>query len=194
MEVRVLIKPNSNANAFSMTYLDNGSSFGVHLSPNQIKAGDLAAGGPGTPVAFNTTNAFHVYRVVKLPSSHTVRVYVDGATTPIVTGAGNTTYIVGSSEFYLYPRVLIGAFGLLRLPTFYERLHAPTMGTTLGTGLILIASMVLFSTLASRPVLHEIAIGIFMTVTTPVTYMLLLRAAVRRDRSANGVPEATAGK
>jgi multicomponent K+:H+ antiporter subunit G len=81
---------------------------------------------------------------------------------------------------------LIGALGLLRLKTFYERVHAPTLGTTLGTGLVLIASMVLFSTLASRPVLHEIAIGVFMTITTPVTFMLLLRVAVLRDRSGNG--------
>ena len=89
---------------------------------------------------------------------------------------------------------LIGAVGLLRLKTFYERVHAPTMGTTLGTGLVLIASMVLFSTLASRPVLHEIAIGVLMTLTTPVTYTLLLRAALRRDRSVNGTPGADGGK
>jgi multicomponent K+:H+ antiporter subunit G len=28
---------------------------------------------------------------------------------------------------------LIGSAGLLRLNTFYERAHAPTLGTTLGT-------------------------------------------------------------
>jgi len=78
---------------------------------------------------------------------------------------------------------LIGALGLLRLRTFYDRVHAPTMGTTLGTGLVLIASIVLFSTLESRPVLHEIVIGVFMTITTPVTFMLLVRAAVQRDQS-----------
>lgn len=78
---------------------------------------------------------------------------------------------------------LIGALGLLRLETFYARVHAPTMGTTLGTGCVLIASIVLFSALESRPVLHEIAIGVFMTLTTPVTFMLLLRAAMLRDRA-----------
>jgi multicomponent K+:H+ antiporter subunit G len=78
---------------------------------------------------------------------------------------------------------LIGTLGLLRLPTFYERVHAPTMGTTLGTGCVLVASMVLFTALESRPVLHEIAIAVFMTFTTPVTFMLLLRAAVLRDRA-----------
>ncbi|MCC6534137.1 MAG: cation:proton antiporter [Burkholderiales bacterium] len=77
---------------------------------------------------------------------------------------------------------LIGAIGLLRLKTFYERVHPPTMATTLGTGSVLIASMILFSALESRPVLHEILIGIFMTLTTPVTFMLLVRAALHRDR------------
>jgi multicomponent K+:H+ antiporter subunit G len=80
---------------------------------------------------------------------------------------------------------LIGALGLLRLKTFYERVHAPTLGTTLGMGFILLASILLFSALESRPVLHEIAIGVFMTMTTPVTFMLLMRAAVLRDRSSN---------
>ena len=75
-----------------------------------------------------------------------------------------------------------GALGLLRLKSFYERVHPPTMGTTLGTGLILIGSMLYFSALESRPVLHEVLIGVFMTFTTPVTYMLLVRAALHRDR------------
>lgn len=77
---------------------------------------------------------------------------------------------------------LIGSFGLLRLRTFYERVHAPTMGTTLGVGLVLVASILLFSARESRPVLHEVLIGVFMIVTTPVTFMLLVRAAVHRDR------------
>jgi multicomponent K+:H+ antiporter subunit G len=77
---------------------------------------------------------------------------------------------------------LIGSVGLLTLRTFYDRVHAPTMGTTGGTGLILIASMILFSALETRPVLHEILIGALMLITTPVTFMLLMRAALRRDR------------
>lgn len=77
----------------------------------------------------------------------------------------------------------IGSIGLLRMKTFYERVHPPTMGTTLGTGLVLIGSMVFFTVLESRPVVHEILIGVFMTVTTPVTYMLLVRAALHRDRA-----------
>lgn len=84
---------------------------------------------------------------------------------------------------------LIGSIGLLRLGSFYERIHPPTMGTTLGGGLTLIASMLLFSTLESRPVLHEIVITVFMVVTTPVTYMLLVRAALHRDRAEGRDPE-----
>lgn len=78
-----------------------------------------------------------------------------------------------------------GSLGLLRLKTFYERIHPPTMGTTLGTGLILAGSMLYFSALEARPVLHEILIGAFMLLSTPVTYMLLVRAALHRD-SAEG--------
>lgn len=77
---------------------------------------------------------------------------------------------------------LTGTLGLLRLTTFYERVHAPTLGTTLGTGCILVASMLCFSVLQSRPVIHELLIAVFVTVTTPVTLMLLARAALYRDR------------
>ena len=75
-----------------------------------------------------------------------------------------------------------GSLGMLTLRTFYERVHTPTMGATLGAGLVLIGSMVFFSVEQSRPVLHEILIGAFMFISTPVTYMLLVRAALLRDR------------
>ena len=78
---------------------------------------------------------------------------------------------------------LIGAIGLLRLKTFYERMHAPTLGATWGAAGILLGSIVFFSVLQSRPVLQEMLIAVFVTVTTPVTLMLLARAALYRDRS-----------
>jgi len=76
----------------------------------------------------------------------------------------------------------IGTIGLLRFKTFYARVHAPTLGTTLGIGCILIASILLFSVLQSRPAFHEVLIAIFVTITTPVTLMLLVSAALHRDR------------
>jgi len=86
---------------------------------------------------------------------------------------------------------LIGSFGFYRLRSFYDRIHAPTLGTSWGTAAIVLASMLCFSVLQSRPVFHEILIGIFVTVTTPVTLMLLGRAALHRDRS-EGNPDVPA--
>ena len=76
---------------------------------------------------------------------------------------------------------LVGTLGLLRFPGFYDRIHAPTLGTTLGIGCVLLASMLFFTVTQSRPVLHEVVVALFMVVTTPVTLMLLARAALYRD-------------
>jgi multicomponent K+:H+ antiporter subunit G len=78
---------------------------------------------------------------------------------------------------------LVGTLGLLRLRSFFERVHAPTLGTTLGTACVAMASMIHFSALGSRPVLHELLIVAFVTVTTPITLLVLVRAAVFRNRS-----------
>lgn len=86
---------------------------------------------------------------------------------------------------------LIGSIGLLRLRTFYDRVHAPTMGSSMGVGLVALASMVCFSALEGRPSVHELLIVVFVTLTTPVTFMLLGRAALYRDRSeGSDVPPA----
>jgi multicomponent K+:H+ antiporter subunit G len=69
----------------------------------------------------------------------------------------------------------LGSLALVRLGTFFERVHPPTMGATLGTALVLAGSMLYFGTL------HEILIGLLMVLNTPVTYMLLGRAALRRS-------------
>lgn len=86
---------------------------------------------------------------------------------------------------------LTGAIGLLRFRTFYERVHAPTLGATLGLGCILIASMVYFSVSETRPVVHEILIGLFVTVTTPVTMLMLTQATLYRDRAEGKAPKIT---
>lgn len=75
---------------------------------------------------------------------------------------------------------LIGALGLLRLNSFYARLHAPTMGNTLGAGCVLLASILVSSALTERLVIHEVLITVFLVITSPVTTMLLMRAAILR--------------
>jgi multicomponent K+:H+ antiporter subunit G len=91
---------------------------------------------------------------------------------------------------------LIGSLGLLRLGNFYARVHAPTLGTTLGMASILAGSALCFSVLKARPVVHEILIAVFVTLTTPVTLMLLVRAALYRDRTEGSrvVPAAEASE
>jgi multicomponent K+:H+ antiporter subunit G len=78
---------------------------------------------------------------------------------------------------------LIGALGLLRLRDFVSLMHPPTMGTTLGSGCVLLASMLVSSALLGRPVVHELLITLFVVMTTPVTAMLLARAAASRGRT-----------
>ena len=76
---------------------------------------------------------------------------------------------------------LVGSLGLLRLKSFYARMHSPTMGATLGTGCVLVASMLVSSIVSDRTVIHELLIAAFLTMTAPVTAILLMRAA--RSRS-----------
>jgi multicomponent K+:H+ antiporter subunit G len=80
---------------------------------------------------------------------------------------------------------LIGSIGLVRLDSFYKRVHAPTLGTTMGTASIALASIVYFSAVQTGPVVHAILIVVFVIVTTPVTLTILVRAALFRDRSEN---------
>jgi multicomponent K+:H+ antiporter subunit G len=93
---------------------------------------------------------------------------------PLVTGAALT---------------LIGSIGLLRLPSFYQRIHAPTLGTTLGAGTILIASMIFFTFAESRLVAGEVLIAVFVTIMTPISFIILVKATRHRAGSS---PETSA--
>lgn len=90
--------------------------------------------------------------------------------------------------------ILIGALGLMRLPSFYQRIHGPAITITLGAGCILLASILYFSVLQSRIVVHELIITAFVFMTAPVVSMMIMRAAVYRDlRSGKKDTGATAG-
>ena len=104
----------------------------------------------------------------------------EGMEVPVLSAILTAMLLIGGAAI-----TLIGSLGLLRLRSFYERVHAPTLGTTLGTTCIALASIIYFSTLGSRPVLHELLIIVFVTVTTPISLMVLVRAAVFRDESEN---------
>jgi multicomponent K+:H+ antiporter subunit G len=91
---------------------------------------------------------------------------------------------------------LIGSLGLLRLRSFYERVHPPTLGTTFATGCMVLASTVCFSVLEERLVLRALLIVVFIFLATPVSLTLLVRAARHRDgaqalaQPLNGPPPA----
>jgi multicomponent K+:H+ antiporter subunit G len=79
----------------------------------------------------------------------------------------------------------VGSLGLLRMPSFFMRMHPPAMGNTLGLGCVLVASMLVTSAASTRPVIHELLITLFVVMTAPVTAMMLARAALyRRTRRA----------
>jgi multicomponent K+:H+ antiporter subunit G len=75
----------------------------------------------------------------------------------------------------------IGAWGLLRLPDFFMRMHPPAMGSTLGAGCVLVASILVSSAVEARPVLHALLLTVFIVMTAPITAMLLAGAAVHRS-------------
>jgi multicomponent K+:H+ antiporter subunit G len=102
----------------------------------------------------------------------------------------NLTALPEWLQFLVALIVLTGAFvtlagttGLVRWTSFYQRIHAPTLGTSMGAALILFASSVHSSFDLGRPIVHEVLIMMFIVITTPVTLMLLARAALYRDRS-----------
>ncbi len=74
--------------------------------------------------------------------------------------------------------LLIGSIGLVRLPDFYTRLHAPTKSTTLGIGSIGLASMLYFSINHEGLSVHEPIITLFLVITAPISAYMLSKAAL----------------
>ncbi|WP_144751758.1 MULTISPECIES: monovalent cation/H(+) antiporter subunit G [Bartonella] len=80
---------------------------------------------------------------------------------------------------------LIGTIGLVRLSSFYKRLHMLSLSTSWGAGSILIASFLYSIFVDHHIVLHEILLMIFLLVTIPVASMLVSQAAAYRHHSEN---------
>jgi len=79
---------------------------------------------------------------------------------------------------------LTGSFGLLRLKSFFQRVHAPTSGATLGTWCFVLATAVQASAVRGQPFVHALLIAVFVALTAPVTTIFLTRAAIFRERVA----------
>lgn len=83
--------------------------------------------------------------------------------------------------------LLVGAIGLVRLPDFYMRLHAPTKASTLGVGGVLVASMLVSAT-QGRAGFAELLITLFVFITAPVSANLLSQAALHLKLPGRAAP------
>lgn len=79
---------------------------------------------------------------------------------------------------------LLGSTGLLRLPSFFERVHAPAMISTLGCWCIVGGAGLYFSLRSGQLALHILLITIFLAITVPITTIFLMRAGLFRARQA----------
>lgn len=80
--------------------------------------------------------------------------------------------------------VVLSAIGFLRLPDFFLRMHPPALAYTFGSWCVALAGVLYFSTLEARLALHPWLIVVFLSITVPVTTVLLARAALFRLRKA----------
>ena len=79
---------------------------------------------------------------------------------------------------------VVAAWGLVRLKDFFQRMHPPALVSTWGAWCVTLASIVYFSALDDQPELHVWLIIILLSITVPVTSILLGRAALFRGRQA----------
>jgi multicomponent K+:H+ antiporter subunit G len=84
---------------------------------------------------------------------------------------------------------LVGSLGLLRLGTFFERVHAPSIIATMGCWCIMHGTLLYFSLQGHGVAAHPLLIALFVATTVPVTNIFLMRAALfRARRTGQNVP------
>lgn len=77
---------------------------------------------------------------------------------------------------------LLGSLGLLRLKSYFERVHSPSIVATMGCWLIMHATWIYFSVSGQGFAMHAFLIAVFVAVTVPITTIFLMRAALFRSR------------
>lgn len=80
-----------------------------------------------------------------------------------------------------------GALGLIVLKDFFHRMHPPALAYSFAAWSVTLAAIIYFSVLESRLELRHWAIIILLSITVPVTTILLARAGLFRKRAA-GLP------
>ncbi len=80
--------------------------------------------------------------------------------------------------------VLLAAVGLLRLADFFQRMHAPALASSLASWIVTLATIVHFGSRGEGLALHTWLVIIVLSITAPVTTVVLSRAALFRRRQA----------
>ena len=80
--------------------------------------------------------------------------------------------------------VLVSAYGFLRRQDFFLRMHPPALAYTFGSWCVTLAGILYFSMRQGRPMLHPMIIIILLSISVPVTTLLLARVALFRRRTA----------
>ena len=83
--------------------------------------------------------------------------------------------------------VLTAAWGMVRMKSFFQRMHPPALVFVWASWCVTLASIIYFSALAHEPELHVWLIIILQSITVPITTVLLARAALFRGRQAGRV-------
>lgn len=77
---------------------------------------------------------------------------------------------------------LVAGIGLVRFKTFFQRMHPPALAFSLSAWCVTGASILYFSVQDQKLSLHAWLIIIFLSITVPVTTILLSRTDLFRKR------------
>ena len=79
--------------------------------------------------------------------------------------------------------IVAGSLGLLRFSDFFARVHGPALTATGGAAGVLLTSMLCSAAIAGRPMFHEVVIALLLVGTTPLTSIVMVQAALYRNRA-----------
>ena len=95
------------------------------------------------------------------------------ATVTMIANAA-TIFLLAAGCFF----VLLGSLALVKLSSFFHRVHGPTKASTLGVGCILLASILYHATHGVGLQPRELLITVFLFLTAPVAAHMMSRAAL----------------
>jgi multicomponent K+:H+ antiporter subunit G len=97
--------------------------------------------------------------------------------------------LILAGSFFL----LVGSYGLAKLPTLMQRLHAPTKATTIGVGAALLVSAL--DLLGQGQISwQEGLITLFLLLTAPISALFMAKTLILRGEADPNLPDSGTGK